>query len=152
MTTTREKLNQLLDKLDIDGDIVNLFTNWRISYLRKLFNLTEPSLADLESKVNTAAAKSDINYIGRLIRSHQYLQVNGNTPVYDEINADAIEKNITAYEKYLQDKETTSDANLPFLNVAPHSERTNHPRRTLTIFADFENATNVCYCEKDECI
>ena len=136
--STTEKLNQLLQKLDIDEDIMTLLNNERITSLRKLFNLTDSSLTDLEGKVSTAAGKSDLTYIDRLIKSHQHLQVNGNTPVYDNMDTDTIDKNIISYERYLQEKETTSVASLPSLNATSHSERTNHPRRTLTIFADLK--------------
>ena len=134
MTTTTDKLNLLLEKLDIDEDVTTLFTNERITSLRKLFNLTESSLAELESKVDTAAAKSDIAYIGRFIKSHQHLQVNGTTPIYYNMNVDHIEANIIIYEKYLQEKESASGSSLPSLNVGSHrSELIIQDARSLSL-------------------
>ena len=134
---TTDKLN---DVLGIRGRRRNhqSFKEERVTSLKKMFNLTDNSLLELETKLTTAVSKSDLSYFWRFLKSHNHLQIDGTTPDYAKMTGEEMKNNIIAYEKYFMKKKTASVASLISTSGTPSTEHTNNSCRTLTIFADLK--------------
>ena len=79
------QVKSLLEKLDIDSDLITLLETERITTFRKMENLNEEAFVELRSKLKTLASKADLLYLNRLIVSINFAKIKElNVPVYEE--------------------------------------------------------------------
>ena len=123
-------MKSMLEKLDMDSDIITLLETERITTFRKMENLNDDAFVELRSKLKTLASKADLLYLNRLIVSINFAKIKElSVPAYETANNDEIENFIMN-----SSEQSESSSKSPTLNAQQTSS--NKPKRSLTSFND----------------